>query len=378
MSSSDSDHSRAWRARSCDRLLDRTTIGWPRVSNSRSGPKYWPPLATGVGGRPQRRQRAHRRALREAREPFAHETEPRHVAGDVGVGPAGCAASDRVVGAGGDEAALQFVGEQQVGQLRAGVGGDAVVAALGADVVEVESEGRPVPEAPDRHHPRVGRGQHPVEQQSGQREVAEVVGPELQLEAVGGELTIREEDAGVVDEHVDPIVRASQRVPASRIDASDARSSRCNSSRASGTVDRIWSTAAAPRSGLRTASTTVAPWAASCRAVSRPSPEFAPVTIATRPVWSGMSASLHTPSWFIVLFPSARRPTRQLAGPNRRQLTAQVRTATQPGWPTIVAASAIRWSFDHGGPNLARGPCSTSSARPPRMRAASASTVLAS
>ena len=45
---------------------------------------------------------------------------------------------------------------------------------------------------------------------------------------------------------------------------------------------------------------------------------------------------------------------------------------------TIVAASATRWSFDHGGPSLARGPRSTSSARAPRMRMASASTRLAS
>ena len=29
---------------------------------------------------------------------------------------------------------------------------------------------------------------------------------------------------------------------------------------------------------------------------------------------------------------------------------------------TIVAASAIRWSFDHGGPDVARGPYSASSA----------------
>ena len=35
---------------------------------------------------------------------------------------------------------------------------------------------------------------------------------------------------------------------------------------------------------------------------------------------------------------------------------------------TMVAASAMRWSFDHGGPNVARGPWSTSSARSPRMR----------
>ena len=33
----------------------------------------------------------------------------------------------------------------------------------------------------------------------------------------------------------------------------------------------------------------------------------------------------------------------------------------------IVAASAVRWSFVQGGPNVARGPCSTWSARSPRM-----------
>ena len=44
----------------------------------------------------------------------------------------------------------------------------------------------------------------------------------------------------------------------------------------------------------------------------------------------------------------------------------------------IVAASAIRWSFDHGGPSANRGPWSTSFARSPKMSAASASTFLAS
>ena len=69
-----------------------------------------------------------------------------------------------------------------------------------------------MPQAPDGHHPRPRRGQQPVEQQPGQREVAEVVGPELQLEAVGGELTFGEHHAGVVDEQVDPVVRVAQRV----------------------------------------------------------------------------------------------------------------------------------------------------------------------
>jgi hypothetical protein len=35
--------------------------------------------------------------------------------------------------------------------------------------------------------------------------------------------------------------------------------------------------------------------------------------------------------------------------------------------PTIVAASAIRWSFVQGGPIVARGPCRTSSARSASM-----------
>src|SRR5690606_27114990 len=46
-------------------------------------------------------------------------------------------------------------------------------------------------------------------------------------------------------------------------------------------------------STLRTASTTVAPRAASTRAVSYPRPVLEPVTIATRPDWSGTCASVH-------------------------------------------------------------------------------------
>jgi hypothetical protein len=42
--------------------------------------------------------------------------------------------------------------------------------------------------------------------------------------------------------------------------------------------------AAFPFSTLRTASTTLAPWAASTLALSKPSPVLAPVTMATRPV----------------------------------------------------------------------------------------------
>jgi hypothetical protein len=43
----------------------------------------------------------------------------------------------------------------------------------------------------------------------------------------------------------------------------------------------------------------------------------------------------------------------------------------------IVAASAVRWSFVHGGPNVARRPRSTSSARSPKMLAAALSASFA-
>ena len=46
-------------------------------------------------------------------------------------------------------------------------------------------------------------------------------------------------------------------------------------------------------------------------------------------------------------------------------------TIPRRGQPaTIVAASAIRWSFVQGGPSVARGPCRTSSARSASMPAA--------
>ena len=79
---------------------------------------------------------------------------------------------------------------------------------------------------------------------------------------------------------------------AARTDACEARSSATSSSEASGALARISSTAAAAFSWLRTAITTCAPFAASCRAVSSPSPPLAPVTTAVRPCWSGMSAAL--------------------------------------------------------------------------------------
>src|SRR5215218_8638852 len=78
---------------------------------------------------------------------------------------------------------------------------------------------------------------------------------------------------------------------ASRTDARDARSRGTTSSAASGVPRAIDRTAAAVFSGLRAASTTVAPAPASARAVARPSPPLAPVTTAVRPRRSTMSRS---------------------------------------------------------------------------------------
>ena len=53
--------------------------------------------------------------------------------------------------------------------------------------------------------------EHTVEQQPGQREVAQVVGAELQLEAVGGGLFRGVHHPGVVDQQVDARVGGAQR-----------------------------------------------------------------------------------------------------------------------------------------------------------------------
>jgi hypothetical protein len=55
-----------------------------------------------------------------------------------------------------------------------------------------------------------GDGQEPVQQQAGEGEVAEVVGAELQLEAVGGRLLRGVHHAGVVDQKVDARVGGAQ------------------------------------------------------------------------------------------------------------------------------------------------------------------------
>ena len=107
--------------------------------------------------------------------------------------------------------ALQFVGEQQVGQLGLPVGGDPVVAVFPLQIVEVDRGPDSVARAADGHHPRAPHRQQVVQQQPGQREVAQMVSAELHLEPVGGELLGRPHHPGVVDQQVDPRVGLAQR-----------------------------------------------------------------------------------------------------------------------------------------------------------------------
>ena len=80
-----------------------------------------------------------------------------------------------------------------------------------------------------------------------------------------------------------PLWVALKRSAKPRTDARLARSSSSSWTWAPGTAARSSSTAACPFSRLRQAITTLAPARASSRAVTSPSPLFAPVTMAVRP-----------------------------------------------------------------------------------------------
>jgi hypothetical protein len=97
------------------------------------------------------------------------------------------------------ESALELEGEQEIRELRLAVHGPTAVG-LRAPVQVGEVD------AP--HAVGTGRDGHdaigdPRQQQVREGEVAEVVGAEVQLEAVGRRRLRHEHDAGIVDEHVD-------------------------------------------------------------------------------------------------------------------------------------------------------------------------------
>src|SRR4029453_3699626 len=86
-----------------------------------------------------------------------------------------------------------------------------------------------------------------------------------------------------------------------------ARSSWMSSGAAPDAAAVTSASAASPLSMLRQASTTSAPLRASSRAVASPSPLFAPVTTAMRPLWSGMRpASQRSAMWRTLVDRDAR------------------------------------------------------------------------
>ena len=79
-----------------------------------------------------------------------------------------------------------------------------LVAPLALEVVEVDLAHH-VGGAAQRHHARTGSGEQRAEQQSGEREVAEMIGPQLRFEAVGCCTARRRHHAGIVDQQIDAV-----------------------------------------------------------------------------------------------------------------------------------------------------------------------------
>ena len=140
VSSSETSHSRR-AASSFFAAPDMPTrCGCPRCSSRPSGPDVGR-AGHVLGGRVQRRQRAHRGRLRDDVVEQAHDL----VLDRLGVrlqarrGIAGVRGDAAQVGARGVEPALQLHHEQQVGELRLPVGHPALVVALGLEVAEVDA-----------------------------------------------------------------------------------------------------------------------------------------------------------------------------------------------------------------------------------------------
>ena len=139
-------------------------------------------------------------------------------------------------------------------------------------------------------------------QQGRQQEVTEVVRPELDLEAVDGATERAGHHPGVVDQHVDGLVGLEVGV-GERAHARRGRPGRPRRIRRSapGTAATTSAMAPAARSSLRASTVTVAPWAASARALSRPRPVAAPVMTTRRPARSTPSST----SSVVVLLPKS-------------------------------------------------------------------------
>src|SRR5580692_7846994 len=97
--------------------------------------------------------------------------------------------------------ALHLRREQQIGQLALPVSAPLAVAILPLEVLETY-RAHAMRSARDVDDPGAFGGEEPIEQQSGQREVPEVIGAELHLETVGSLTIWDRHDAGVVAQHM--------------------------------------------------------------------------------------------------------------------------------------------------------------------------------
>jgi len=128
---------------------------------------------------------------------------------EVGVGDAGVSGDGEDAAAAGAETAVELEGEHEVGQLGLAIDLLGRVAPLVLEVGEVDAtvlvgDGGDGDDAWGLGGVRGGCALERGEEESGQGEVAEDVGAELQLEAVGGfEAFWRRPDTGVVDEEIE-------------------------------------------------------------------------------------------------------------------------------------------------------------------------------
>jgi hypothetical protein len=125
--------------------------------------------------------------------------------------------------------------------------------------------------AAHRHHPRAGSVPKLVEQQPGEREVTEVVGAELHLEAVGGLAIGQRHHPGIVHQHVDARMGRAHRVGEAADVGETGEVERHQRQLRPRWAARICSIAAAPFAWSRQASTTCAPRPASADAAAKPS-----------------------------------------------------------------------------------------------------------
>ena len=194
----------------------------------------------------------------------AAQPRPGHL--QPGAAVAGVGAHTRRDRSRGPQPPVQLQAEQGVGQLGVVVGLPAAIAALVVEIAEVEPA-QPMHDAGDGDHSAARPMEQGGQQPTGEGEVAEVVGAELELNALGGICR-----SGTP---ITPALLTSTSSPSSLMstwsasrwtESRSARSRATTSTLAPGAMATIRSRAARPRSRSRLANNTVAPLAASSRA----------------------------------------------------------------------------------------------------------------